>query len=95
MVKKTRTQFSRSTISLAVAAALPGAAFAQNANDDVIEEIVTIGIRTSILSSVDSKRMADSISDVIDAGALGNLPDVSIADALGRVPGVTTVRDSV
>ena len=30
--------------------------------------------------------MADSISDVIDAGALGNLPDQSIADALGRVP---------
>jgi len=83
--------FSRTAISLAVAAALPGAALAQ---DEPIEEIVTIGIRTSILNSVDSKRMADSIADVIDAGALGNLPDQSIADALGRVPGVTTVRDS-
>ena len=86
--------FSRTAISLAVAAALPSAAIAQNEDDGAIEEIVTIGIRTSVLSSVDSKRMADSISDVIDAGALGNLPDVSIADALGRVPGVTTVRDS-
>ena len=38
--------------------------------------------------------MADSISDVVDAGALGSLPDASIADALGRVPGVTTIRDS-
>ncbi len=85
----------RTALSLAVAAALPGAAFAQSAGDDeVIEEIVTIGIRTSILGSVDAKRMGDSISDVIDAGALGALPDQSIADALGRVPGVTTIRDS-
>ncbi len=86
------SKFSRTAISLAVATALPTAAMAQD--DEVIEEIVSIGIRTSILDSVDSKRMADSISDVVDAGALGNLPDVSIADALGRVPGVTTVRDS-
>ena len=85
----------RTALSLAVAAALPGAAFAQSNNgDEVIEEIVTIGIRTSILGSVDAKRMGDSISDVVDAGALGALPDQSIADALGRVPGVTTVRDS-
>ena len=83
----------RTALSVAVAAALPGAAIAQD-NDEVIEEIVTIGVRTSILDSVNSKRMADSIADVVDAGALGYLPDASIADSLGRVPGVTTVRDS-
>ena len=93
------TRFSmsirRTAVSLAVAAALPGAAFAQSNNsDEAIEEIVTIGVRTSILGSIDAKRAGDSISDVIDAGALGALPDQSIADALGRVPGVTTVRDS-
>ena len=86
---------SRTAVSLAVAAALPGGVMAQDANnDEFIEEIVTIGIRTSVLDSINSKRMADSISDVIDAGALGSLPDQSIADALGRVPGVTTIRDS-
>ena len=84
----------RTALSMAVAAALPGTALAQDADDEVIEEIVTIGVRTSILDSVNSKRMGDSISDVVDAGALGALPDASIADALGRVPGVTTVRDS-
>ncbi len=89
----------RTAVSLAVAAALPtasmtpGVALAQD-DDEVIEEIVTIGVRTSILDSVNSKRMADTISDVVDAGALGALPDQSIADALGRVPGVTTIRDS-
>ena len=92
MVKKTRTQFSRSAVSLAVAAALPTAAFGQN--DEAIEEIVTVGIRMSVLDSTQSKRNSDVISDVIDAGPLGSLPDQSIADALGRAPGVTTIRDS-
>lgn len=88
----------RSAVSLAVAAALSGApvmtnvAYAQD--DEPIEEIVTIGVRVSILDSVSSKRASDVISDVIDAGALGSLPDQSIADSLGRVPGVSTVRDS-
>ncbi len=88
----------RTAVSLAVAAALPGASIMPNvamAQDDaVMEEIITIGVRTSILGSIDAKRQGDTISDVIDAGALGALPDQSIADALGRVPGVTTVRDS-
>ena len=82
----------RTALSLAVAAALPGAVNAQEG--EPIEEIVTIGVRTSILDSLSSKRNADTISDVVDAGALGSLPDQSIADALGRLPGVTTIRDS-
>lgn len=95
MVKKTRTHYGRSAVSLAVAAALPGAALAQDANEEeAIEEIITVGIRSSVLDSTNTKRMADAISDVVDAGPLGYLPDQSIADALGRVPGVTTIRDS-
>jgi len=88
----------RTAVSLAVAAALHSASVMPNVavaqDNDVVEEIVTIGVRTSILGSVDSKRVADSIADYVDAGALGALPDQSIADSLGRVPGVTTVRDS-
>ena len=43
MVKKTRNHFSRSAVSLAVAAALPGAVFAQDAGEEeAIEEIVTV-----------------------------------------------------
>ena len=65
-----------------------------NTDDEYIEEIVSIGVRTSILGSVESKRSADSVADFVDSGPLGSLPDQSIADALGRVPGVTTIRDS-
>ena len=86
----------RTALSLAVAAALPGVIMAQEAesDDEIIEEIVTLGVRTSILDSVESKRALDVVAEVIDAGALGSLPDQSIADALGRAPGVTTIRDS-
>ena len=59
-----------------------------------IEIIEIRGIRRSLLGSLDEKRFNDTVSEVVDAGDLGNLPDVSIADALGRLPGVTTVRDS-
>ena len=88
----------RSAVSLAVTAALTGApvltnvAYAQD--EQPMEEIVTIGVRMSILDSINSKRQSDVVSDVVDAGALGALPDQSIADSLGRVPGVSTVRDS-
>jgi iron complex outermembrane receptor protein len=84
----------RTALSLAIAASLPGAALAQNATDDSIEEVVVTGVRSSILNSIDAKRNNDVVSEVVDASDLGQLPDVSIADALGRLPGVTTVRDS-
>jgi phosphoribosylformimino-5-aminoimidazole carboxamide ribotide isomerase len=88
--------FGRTAVSLAVAAALPGGVMAQDAGSDgeYIEEIVSVGIRSSILDSTNTKRSNDTISDVIDAGPLGSLPDQSIADSLGRAPGVTTIRDS-
>ncbi|WDD98018.1 TonB-dependent receptor [Thalassomonas actiniarum] len=58
-------------------------------------EVIEIkGIRRSLISSLDKKRFSDMVSEVIDAGDLNSLPDISIADALGRLPGVTTVRAS-
>jgi len=68
---------------------------AKDAPTGVLEEvIVTASISSSILDSIATKRNADTIIDVVDAGALGVLPDKSIAEALGRLPGVTTIRDS-
>jgi phosphoribosylformimino-5-aminoimidazole carboxamide ribotide isomerase len=94
MVSKKRSNHGRTAVSLAVASALPGGVMAQDANNEPIEEIITVGIRSSVLDSTNTKRANDTISDVIDAGPLGSLPDQSIADSLGRAPGVTTIRDS-
>ncbi|MBU2587694.1 MAG: TonB-dependent receptor [Alphaproteobacteria bacterium] len=56
------------------------------------EAIVVTGIRGSIQSSLDAKRNATSIVEVISAEDIGQLPDLSIADTLARLPGVTAQR---
>ena len=56
------------------------------------DAIVVTGIRGSIQSSLDAKREATSIVEVISAEDLGLLPDLSIADTLARLPGVTAQR---
>jgi len=56
------------------------------------DAIVVTGIRGSIQSSLDAKRNATSIVEVISAEDIGLLPDVSIADTLARLPGVTAQR---
>lgn len=55
-------------------------------------DIVVTGIRGSIQSSLNAKRDATSIVEVISSEDLGLLPDLSIADSLARLPGVTAQR---
>ncbi|MBQ4811136.1 TonB-dependent receptor [Pseudoalteromonas luteoviolacea] len=63
-------------------------------NKEEVEVIEVRGISRSIIASIDKKRFGDTVSEVVDAGDLASLPDISIADALSRLPGVTAVRDS-
>lgn len=56
------------------------------------EGIVVTGIRGSIQTSLDAKRNATSIVEVIASEDIGLLPDQSIADSLARLPGVTAQR---
>ncbi|MCG7535022.1 TonB-dependent receptor [Pseudoalteromonas sp. OOF1S-7] len=59
-----------------------------------VEVIEVRGISRSIIASIDKKRYSDTVAEVVDAGDLASLPDVSIADSLSRLPGVTAVRAS-
>ena len=63
--------------------------------EDSIEEIVVMAksIKASTQSSIDAKRMANNVADVISADAVGRFPDQNLADALGRVPGISIERD--
>ena len=77
---------------------MTGTAFAQDSTpaqtqvDTGDDEIVVTGIRKSIADSIETKRRADSIVDVISAEDVGKLPDSNIADSLARLPGVTVDR---
>lgn len=85
-------------ISAAISCAIPASVNAQEAavDDQKLEESTEIievrGIRKSIQSAQDLKRLADTVKDVITASDIGALPDRSVTEALQRVPGVTIER---
>jgi iron complex outermembrane receptor protein len=60
-------------------------------NDEpMLQEVVVSGIRASLQESLEQKRAAVSVVDVITAEDIGKMPDKNIADSLQRVPGLTT-----
>lgn len=64
----------------------------QDARAKDLQAITVTGFSRSVESSIDIKRDADTIQDVITAADIGGLPDVSISDALTRLPGVSAER---
>jgi iron complex outermembrane receptor protein len=85
-------------ITLAVKSALglalmapPALVFAQAASSgEDLQEVVVTGIRASVQQSIDAKRNADTVQEIISAEDIGKMPDKNVADSLTRVPGVTT-----
>ncbi|WP_374357910.1 TonB-dependent receptor [Pseudoduganella danionis] len=62
---------------------------AQQAKEEPATVIVT-GIRASLQQSLNQKKNADSLVEVITAEDIGKMPDKNVADSLSRVAGVTT-----
>lgn len=54
-----------------------------------LDTITVTGIRGSLERSLDTKRDAESLVEVISAEDIGKMPDKNVADSLQRVPGVT------
>jgi iron complex outermembrane receptor protein len=91
-------RIARSTlIGTAVAVALFGrdaVVHAQTSGDQTssgqnLQEVVVTGIRYSLEQSLEQKRAADSVEDIITSEDIGKMPDKNIADSLQRVPGLT------
>jgi iron complex outermembrane receptor protein len=55
-----------------------------------IQEVVVTGIRRSVEESIQAKREALSVVEVVTAEDIGKMPDKNVADSLARIPGVTT-----
>ena len=69
----------------------PALVFAQSASSDgSIQEVVVTGIRASVEQSIEAKRNAGSVQEIVSAEDIGKMPDKNVADSLTRVPGVTT-----
>jgi len=88
---------SRSTrtglYSLALLLPVGWGSFAQaQSAEDVIEEIVVQGYRSSLNASLNQKRDATGSVDVIVAEDIADFPDLNLAEALQRIPGVAITR---
>jgi TonB-dependent receptor len=93
------------SVSLAALAASP--AFAQTpspaaqptettaAADEVGDaDIVVTGLRASLESAQNVKRLAPQVVDAIVASDIGKLPDLAVSDTVGRLPGVQVYRQA-
>lgn len=93
-----KSSFTRNPLAAAVAVALSATtlspAFAQDASDEVLEEIVTTGIRGSLMQSMDRKREAKGVVDAITAEDIGKFPDQNLAESLSRISGVSIERSN-
>ncbi len=61
-------------------------------NDEVIEEIVTVGIRGSLANAVEAKRDSDNLIEAVFAEDIGKLPDQNLAEVLENITGVQITR---
>src|SRR5258708_31866798 len=84
-------------IALAVKSALgiamlvpPSLALAAAPDNTALEEIVVTGIRKSVELSLEAKRDAIGLTEVVTAEDIGKLPDKNVADTLARLPVITT-----
>ena len=92
--------FGSTRSALLVSAALmvvPAQAFAQSADntDEESTEIIVTGLRASIERSLDAKKKAVNVEDVITAEDIGKFPDTNVAEALQRIPSVTIDRSEL
>ena len=55
-------------------------------------DIIVVGLRKSVTDSIDTKRKARQIVDVVTSEDAGKLPDNNVVEAMARVTGVTVTR---
>lgn len=105
-MKQMSRMHGRDTLSAAIAFALvaaamaPASVFAQEASTSTsspdattLDNVTVTGYRYAIEKSLQQKRDANAVVEVITAEDVGKFPDKNVADALQRVPGVVITRD--
>ena len=85
-------------ISAIITSGISGQVFAQDAEtkaEDENEKVIEIvGIRGSLTRSVEMKRNAIGVVDVISSEDIGKFPDTNLAESLQRITGVAISRSN-
>ncbi len=89
-----KPSFTKSPLAAGVALALGATAIspAYAQSDEPMEEIVTVGIRSSLVNAMNTKRNAAGVVDAISAEDIGKFPDTNLAESLQRITGVSIDR---
>ena len=87
-------RYRKSVLSAAIVTCLSFSAHAQEAGKEAtdLDRVVVTGIRASLQQSLETKRNADAIVDVITAEDVGKFPATNVAEAMTIIPGVTIDR---
>lgn len=89
--KSPSPRFKKSLLAMCIVA-LNAPAYAQDAEEAPVEEVVVYGLKQSLQNAQEIKRNAATVKDVITSSDIGALPDKSVVEALQRVPGVAIER---
>ena len=68
---------------------------AEDSNEDtelILEEVMVMGVRGSLIEAMDVKRDSDGVVDSIVAEDIGKFPDTNLAESLQRITGVSIDR---
>ena len=87
--------FNKKPLAAGVAMALAATSAPVIAQDDTIEEVVTVGIRSSLTSSANLKRSGQGVQDGIVAEDIGKFPDTNLAESMQRITGVSIDRTAI
>lgn len=71
----------------------PFASSTAAAQAQAMEEVVVTGVRASIQSSIEEKRDATVVADILSANDIGDLPALTIGEAIEQIAGAATHRE--
>ena len=84
--------FRRNLLASSVAAAC-GVMSLPSLAQQIEEEVVVRGIKTSLERSLDIKRSSTQILEAVTADDIGKMPDQNVAESLQRLPGIQIDRN--
>ncbi len=88
-------KFSPTPLAKGVALALGATVLSPAVAQEPIEEIIAVGVRGSLTSSMNLKRSAQGVKDGIIAEDIGKVPDTNLAESMQRITGVSIDRTAI
>ena len=61
--------------------------------DALVEEVIVVGTKASLIAAIDKQRESDKIVSIVDSDALGDFPDTTAAEAIRRLSGISIEND--